>query len=168
MSSVTSTGVGLIDILEAVSQLSKTDVLVGVPDSGAERKDSELTNAQIGYLLENGSPATNLPPRPHLVRGVEEVQDFISQQLTKAIDAALDGNQKKMYFYLNTAGMKAMSSVKNIINEGDFIPLAPATIRNRLSRGRTSTKPLVDTGQYRNSQTYIVMDGDKEVNRAQS
>lgn len=167
MSGVTSTGIGLIDILESISELSKTDVLVGVPDDG-ERPDEEITNAQLGYLLENGSPATNLPPRPHLVKGVEEVQDFISKQLTKAVEASLEGNQQKMFFYLNSAGMKATSSVKRIINAGDFAPLSPRTIANRLSRGRTSTKPLVDTGQYRNSHTYIVMSGDKEISRAQS
>lgn len=164
MSGVKSTGVGLLDILEATKALSQTDVLVGVPH-GEERTDGNLTNAEIGYLLENGSPAMNLPPRPHLIPGVEAVQDFVSQQLFKAIDSALEGNQNKMYFYLGSAGMKATMSVKRVINSGEFTALAPLTIAKRKARGRKSEKPLVDTGQYRNSHTYIIMNKDEEIKR---
>lgn len=164
MSGVKATGVGLLDILEATKALSQTDVLVGVPH-GEERTDGNLTNAEIGYLLENGSPAMNLPPRPHLIPGVEAVQDFVSQQLFKAIDSALEGNQNKMYFYLGSAGMKATMSVKRVINSGEFTALAPLTIAKRKARGRKSEKPLVDTGQYRNSHTYIIMNKDEEIKR---
>lgn len=163
MSEVKTTGEGMLAILDAVAALSKVEVLVGVPH-GESRSDADgLSNAQIGYLLETGSPTMNLEPRPHLVPGIEAVQDIISQQLTKAVDAALSGNKQRMYFFLNTAGMKATMSVKNIINAGDFAPLRPLTILNRQRRGRKSVKPLVDTGQYRNSHTYVIMDGDREV-----
>lgn len=168
MSGVTSGGNGLLDILQAVSELSQVEVLVGVPH-GEERADGDsITNAQIGYLLETGSPAMNLPPRPHLVPGIEEVQDIISEKLTKAVDAALSGNSKRMFLYLDAAGMKATMSVKRFINTGDFAELAPWTIKARKARGRKSEKPLVDTGQYRNSHTYIVMKGDREVKLAES
>lgn len=168
MSEVRTTGEGMLAILEAVAALSKVEVLVGVPH-GEARSDAEgLSNAQIGYLLETGSPAMNLEPRPHLVPGIEAVQDIIGQQLAKAVDAALNGNQQRMYFYLNTAGMKATMSVKNLINAGDFAPLKPLTILQRQRRGRKSIKPLVDTGQYRNAHTYVIIDGDREVNSGNS
>ena len=165
MSDVTSTGNGLLDILQAVSELSQVDVLVGVPH-GENRSEAEMTNAQIGYLLETGSPAMNLPPRPHLVPGIEEVQDVIGEKLTAAVDAALSGNSKRMYFLLESAGMKATMNVKKFINRGEFAELAPLTIRERKRRGRKSEKPLVDTGQYRNSHTYIIMKGEKEIKHA--
>ena len=164
--SVTSTGNGLLDILNAVSELSKTDVLVGVPHGEARTDGDGMTNAAIGYLLETGSPAMNLPPRPHLVPGIEEVQDLIAEKLTWAVDAALTGNTKRMYFYLESAGMKATMNVKKFINRGEFAALAPLTIRERKRRGRKSEKPLVDTGQYRNSHTYIIMKSEKEVKHA--
>ena len=165
MSDVKTTGEGMLAILDAVAALSKVEVLGGVPH-GEARSDAEgLSNAQIGYLLETGSPSMNLEPRPHLVPGIEAVQDVIGLQLTKAVDAALNGNKQRMYFYLNTAGMKATMSVKSIINAGDFAPLKPLTILNCQRRGRKSIKPLVDTGQYRNSHTYVIMDGDREVKR---
>ena len=165
MSDVTSTGNGLLDILQAVSELSQVNVLVGVPH-GENRSEADMTNAQIGYLLETGSPAMNLPPRPHLVPGIEEVQDVIGEKLTAAVDAALSGNSKRMYFLLESAGMKATMNVKKFINRGEFAELAPLTIRERKRRGRKSEKPLVDTGQYRNSHTYIIMKGEKEVKHA--
>ena len=165
MSDVTSTGNGLLDILQAVSELSQVDVLVGVPH-GENRSEAEMTNAQIGYLLETGSPAMNLPPRPHLVPGIEEVQDVIGEKLMAAVDAALSGNSKRMYFLLESAGMKATMNVKKFINRGEFAELAPLTIKERKRRGRKSEKPLVDTGQYRNSHTYIIMKSEKEVKHA--
>lgn len=165
MSDVTSTGNGLLDIMQAISELSQVDVLVGVPH-GENRSEAEMTNAQIGYLLETGSPAMNLPPRPHLVPGIEEVQDVIGEKLTAAVDAALSGNTKRMYFLLESAGMKATMNVKKFINRGEFAELAPLTIRERKRRGRKSEKPLVDTGQYRNSHTYIIMKGEKEIKHA--
>ena len=165
MSDVTSTGNGLLDIMQAISELSQVDVLVGVPH-GENRSEADMTNAQIGYLLETGSPAMNLPPRPHLVPGIEEVQDVIGEKLTAAVDAALSGNSKRMYFLLESAGMKATMNVKKFINRGEFAELAPLTIRERKRRGRKSEKPLVDTGQYRNSHTYIIMKGEKEIKHA--
>lgn len=165
MSGVTSSGNGLIDILNAVSEISQIDVLVGVPHSEARTDEDGMTNAAIGYLLETGSPAMNLPPRPHLVPGVEEVQDIIAEKLSYAVDAALTGNTKRMYFYLESAGMKATMNVKRFINAGEFARLAPLTILKRKQRGRKSIKPLVDTGQYRNSHTYVIMKKDKEVER---
>lgn len=164
--SVTSTGNGLFDILNAVSELSKTDVLVGVPHGEARTDGDGMTNVAIGYLLETGSPAMNLPPRPHLIPGIEEVQDLIAEKLTWAVDAALTGNTKRMYFYLECAGMKATMNVKRFINAGDFAPLAPFTLKMRKARGRKSEKPLVDTAQYRNSHTYVVMRGEEEIKRA--
>lgn len=168
MSGVVATGNGLLDILQAVGELSKIDVLVGVPHGEARTDGDGLTNAQIGYILETGSSAMNLPARPHLVPGIEEVQDIIAEKLTWAVDAALTGNTKRMYFYLESAGMKATMNVKRLINRGEFAPLAPFTLKMRKARGRKSEKPLVDTAQYRNSHTYIIMKKDKEVKRGSS
>lgn len=164
MSGVKFSGQGLEAIFSAVEKLSQTDVLVGIPH-GESREDGDMTNAQIGYLLETGSPAMNLPPRPHLARGVELVQDFVGMQLSKAADAALDGKQDRMYFYLGSAGMKATMSVKALINAGDFVGLSARTIAARKARGRKSEKPLVDTAQMRNAHTYVIMSKNEEIKR---
>lgn len=164
MSGVKSSGEGLMSILDAITELSQTEVLVGIPHG--ESRDGGMSNAEIGYLLETGSPAMNLPARPHLVPGIEAAQDEVSKRLVKAVDAALDGNKQRMLMYLNAAGMKATMSVKRYITTGEFAVLAPLTIKARQARGKKSEKPLIDTGQMRNAHTYIVMNKGKEVGSA--
>lgn len=163
MSGVKISGQGLAAILSAVAKLSKTAVLVGIPHGENRLEDDSLSNAQIGYLLETGSPAMNLPPRPHLALGVEQVQEEVGLRLSTAVDAALDGNQKRMYQYLESAGIKATMSVKALINAGDFTELASATLAACKYRGRKSKKSLVDTGQMCNAHTYVIMYRDEEI-----
>ena len=108
---VTISGKGLEDLLDAIDALTSKEVLVGIPH-GETRSDSEMTNAQIGYIQETGSPAMNLPPRPFLAPGVELVQDKVALHLTKAVDAALAGKPTMVLTNLNRAGMVAQNSVR--------------------------------------------------------
>ena len=107
---VTISGKGLEDLLDAIDALISKEVLVGIPH-GETRPDSEMTNAQIGYIQETGSPAMNLPPRPFLAPGVELAQDKVALHLTKAVDAALAGKPTMVLTNLNRAGMVAQNSV---------------------------------------------------------
>lgn len=173
--SVTATGEGIAAIFAALEQLTKTDVMVGIPH-GEARSDG-LTNAEIGYVQETGSPINNIPARPFLVPGVEAVQDQIADRLGKAVAAALDGSPAGVVRQLNAAGMIAQNSVRATINSGEFEPLALSTIRKRARKGRKGAKkylkqlsdgqeppdaglvkPLIDTGQLRNSITYVLRD----------
>ncbi|EKK7326266.1 hypothetical protein PO689_004075, partial [Escherichia coli] len=79
-------------ILDALKSISKKEVLVGIPEADSEREDVPFGNAGIGYLNEYGSPAQNIPPRPHLVPGVKSVEGQTVPQLKAAAQAALDGN----------------------------------------------------------------------------
>lgn len=99
-------------IIDAINSLTKKDVLVGIPDSAPERGDGPMTSAQIGYVMETGSPAHNVPARPFLVPGVSDVQSECADRLGRAADAALDGNQAAAERSMNAAGQIAESSVK--------------------------------------------------------
>ena len=172
--SVTTTGPGLASIFAALQELGKTDVMVGIPH-GEPRSDSGLTNAEIAYTQENGSPLQNIPERPFLVPGVEAVQDQVADRLGKAAGAALDGSPAGVVRQLNAAGMVAQNSVRATLNSGDFTPLSLATIKKRARKGRKGArkylkqleqgpvdsnlvKPLIDTAQMRNSVTYVLRD----------
>ena len=157
---VTISGNGLEDILDAIDTLMTKEVLVGIPH-GEARPDSEMTNAQIGYIQETGSPAMNLPPRPFLAPGVELIQDKVALHLTKAIDAALARKPAVVLTNLNRAGMVAQNSVRLYFVGGNFAPLSEATIRQRLAKGRTGTNPLIDTQQLRKSVTYVIKKVDE-------
>ncbi len=149
-------------ILDALKTLANKDVLVGIPESKDERDDGDIGNAAIGYINENGSPAQNIPPRPHLKPGVKSVEPDFLPHLKVAAQKALEGNAEGAVASLDRAGTVAANGVKRYITITGFTPLADATIANRLHRGRTGNKPLIDTGEYRRSITHVVRDKDAD------
>lgn len=58
-------------ILDSLKALTSKEVLIGIPAEDSDREDVPFGNAGIGYLNEYGSPAQNIPPRPHLRPGVK-------------------------------------------------------------------------------------------------
>jgi hypothetical protein len=181
-------------VFKQLSELLGSDVLVGIPESTATRASGELNNATIGYLMESGAPGANIPARPFLVPGVRKAAPAALAQLRKAAIAALSvehaGSPEQ---YLTAAGLLAVASVKREITTGDFVPLKPATIRNRLrQRGTLSRRaaealyaelirsgespaaaqaaagirPLINTAQLLNSITFVVRKNGEAAQRA--
>lgn len=155
----------------AVRDLVKNEVLVGIPAEDAGRRpdppkgkgkkrskqaSQPPNNATIGYWMEYGAPEANIPARPHLVPGIERAQSTITQQLRRAAEAALSGGSDGVDRGLNAAGIAAQNAVRATITDGDFAPLSRRTLAARRARGRTGDKPLIDTGQYRRSLTYVI------------
>ncbi|MGK3134872.1 hypothetical protein ACCX84_03765 [Pantoea trifolii] len=145
-------------VLASLKAIASKDVLVGIPEEKSERDDVPFGNAGIGYINENGSPAQNIPARPHLVPGVRSVDEQTLPHLRAAAQAAMSGNTAAAEMELNRAGALAANGVKRYITITGFTPLADRTINSRLARGRTGDKPLIDTGQYRRAITYVVRD----------
>ncbi|WLW59828.1 hypothetical protein RA224_21670 [Achromobacter aegrifaciens] len=143
-------------VLASINELVKKQVLVGVPDSAPDRKEGPLSNAQIGYILEHGSPANNLPPRPHLLPGVQDARPKVEPELQAGVTAALDGDAQMVDTRLNRAGIVAASAVKAKINSNVQPALSERTLADRRRRGVTRENTLVDTAQYRNSITHVV------------
>lgn len=148
---------------KALAALSRSQVLVGIPSSTAGRKaddSGEISNAVIGYLMETGSPAGNIPERPHLRPGVADAKDAIIARYRAGGKAVLDGRAASLDPTHHTVGLIAQASVRAKITNGTFEPLAASTLAARRRRGRTGDKPLIDTGQYRNSISYVVRPKD--------
>lgn len=141
-------------MMDNIKSLTKQDILVGIPGEGNTRDDG-ANNATIGYLMETGEPAMNLPARPFLVPGVEAGQDKITDRFEKAANAAIDGRSEEVEKHLIAAGLQAVSSVKGTIVNGEFEPLSERTLADRRRRGKKSDKPLIDTSQMMKSVTYI-------------
>jgi hypothetical protein len=161
---LTITTDNLASVVQAIHRLTGEEILVGIPQANTARRnddDTSITNAEIGYIQETGSPAMNIPARPFLVPGVQAVEQGITKQLEKAAHAALDGSRLDVEKSFHAAGMVAQNGVRHQINDGDFKPLAEVTLAARRARGRTGTKPLIDTGQLRNSVTYVIRDKGK-------
>lgn len=174
------------ETLEMLKALTRSEVLVGIPESTTSRDNedgADITNAQIGYLMETGSPAANIPARPSLIPGVEAAQDVAVAQLQEAAKAALRGDEGRAQAKMSDAGILCANSVKRTINSNIPPPLSPATIRGRAAargsatpraseraylkmvslgadpadaQAETGIVALVNTGQFRNSITSVV------------
>jgi hypothetical protein len=152
------------NFLRQVDMLTEFECFVGVPSEGNRREDSkEFGNAAIGYINEHGSPANNIPARPHLSPGVASVQDTIAKILGKVAVESISSNDTMLAKRgLSEAGIVAVGAVKQyIVNSSHFTPLAPATIAARESftkRHNTAMResPLIFTGSYVRSITYVI------------
>lgn len=147
----------MTEVIKAIAELASKDVLVGIPQDNTGRDAGDpLGNATIGYIQEKGSPVNNIPERPFLVPGVASVSEETSARLKKGAQGALSGDPAAGDRAMGAAGLIAQNAVRGRINSGIDPPLAPSTLRARRARGRTGEKPLIDTGQLRNSITYVV------------
>lgn len=177
-------------VFKSIQELVGKQVLVGIPDEGKNKRqgDEPVNNATIGYVMETGSPVHNVPARPFLVPGVQDARAAALRQLKQAGEAALAGDMPKMLQGLNRAGIVASNSVRNKISSNIPPPLDPATIANRHRQRETKSLreseqvylklidhgvapgaaqnevgivALINTGQLRNSITYVVRDLNK-------
>lgn len=150
-------------MLAAVKRLTGKRVLVGVPATAAERRQDRdgkepVNNAMIGYLNEFGSPAQNIPPRPHLVPGVRDAEKQIAKGFQSAGQAALSGDFDKVDAGLVFAGEAAVASVRKHIADVIPPPLSKRTLDARARKGRASETPLIDTGAYNQSIRHVIRD----------
>jgi hypothetical protein len=171
-------------LMKALAALGRRAIMVGVPadeeqphlgtgtvesnkrddDNG---KPAPINNATIGYIHEGGAPEAGIPPRPHLVPGINAAKEKLIKRFEGAGRAALAGNTAAVDRYMTAAGIEAVSSVKRAIQEGIPPPLKPATIARRRKRSKASTyrrkainagdvTPLIDTAQYINSISFVL------------
>lgn len=141
-------------MLKQIQALAATKVLVGVPEAKGQRKGEPISNAALAYIHTNGAPEANIPARPFLIPGIKSVQKETAASFKKAGQAALEG--KDFTKNLTAIGLRAASAVKKKITDGPFLPLKPGTLAARRRRGRTGTKPLLDTAQMRNAITFVI------------
>jgi len=158
-----------------IAALGTTRVMVGVPAEKGSRKDGEpINNAALAYIHEHGAPEAGIPARPFLKPGIEAKQPEIEAGLVKTGRAALEGNPSAVDRGFNAVGLIGQAAVRTKITEGPFQPLSEATLRDRARRGRKGAaqelanrkagmpasndlaKPLIDTGQLRNSLNYVI------------
>lgn len=143
--------------IDGIQKLASTRVMVGVPATKANREDGEpVNNAELAYIHDHGAPEAGIPAREFMMPGLEAKQDDIAAGLEKAGVAALDGKPDVVDRQFNIVGLKGQAAVRAKITEGPFDPLKEATLAARRRRGRTGTKPLIDTGGLRNSISYVI------------
>lgn len=170
-------------IFKSMAELTGKAVYVGIPEAENSRQEEEMNNARLGYIHEFGSPIAHIPARPFLIPGVQNVEKETAAQLKNAADAALSGDSKLADQSLNRVGIIASNEVKRVINSNIPPPLKPRTVRDRYKTRGTKHRrdneilymqlvaggmepgaaqsqagiiSLIDTGQLRNSITYVI------------
>ncbi len=138
--------------VDALKALERVEVLVGFPADGAPREDgAAISNAQLAFIQENGSPANNIPPRPFLNPGIRRGAKRLAKIQAMAIKAALTG--KPVEPIAELLGQQAVTEVQNFLKDSSngLAPNAPATIKQK-----GSDKPLIDTASMFQGIKYVV------------
>lgn len=165
--------------LEAIAAnmraLANMDILVGVPSDETQREDEDgLTNAALAYIHDNGAPEQHIPQREFMRPGINSVRSEINARLRKMAKSVTEGRMANLDQQAIRIGLLAKTAIQNAINEGIPPPLAESTLRARARRGRKGAqeelksrgegnppsmglaKPLIDSGQLRNSINYAL------------
>ena len=118
-------------------------IKVGVKND--QHANSNLTVAQIGQIHENGAPKRNIPARPFLNPAVRNNATkyirFIARQMPLLLLGRTNSGE-----IMDDIGAMAVQDVRQYIENGNFTPLKPATIKRK-----GHSKPLIDTGQLKRS-----------------
>lgn len=163
--SVEQTG-DLSAFLSTIKRIAQKSVIVGVPGDirhGGGEENHPMTVSELAYVHEFGTNTglgghVPIPPRPFLNPGMTDAQDMCAAYLSTGFAAAIDArNPAIAEAALEEAGLHAVNRVKYQFTSNSWIELSDATLSARRRRGRTGENPLLDTGQLRNSITYMVI-----------
>lgn len=112
--------------------------------------DGEL--AVIAATQEYGSPKRHIPARPAVRQTFENRRGELIALQAKIAQALIEGKITEIRA-MQLLGAWAAGAIKaTITSDGNFAPLAPATVR-----AKGSSKPLIDTGQLVNAVTFVVV-----------
>lgn len=128
-------------------KLDKMQVDVGFQEGATY--ENGISVAQVAAWNEYGT--TRMPARPFIrttfSRDRDKIQNYLSAEVKKMIETG-DIDAEATF---NRIGAYSKSLVQKNIREGPWVPNAPSTIRKK-----GSSRPLIDTGQMRQSVQYVV------------
>lgn len=143
---ISAKGGGLVQLAKAIELLVNRQLLVGIPE-GAPRDDAGgMTDAELGYLREHGSPIHNTPASPFLVPGIAQVQPQIEACLEQAAVAALDASPQGTQRHLHAAGAVAKQAVKDTLNASMAASLQAGDAAGIASKPKAITYVLREKG----------------------
>lgn len=163
---------GLNRIRIALGRLPKGRVLVGWPGHGPMHQEvthekgtngrktskigdqaSKMTIAQIAVIHEFGAPAAGIPARPVMKQTNLKYQSHLAPLQARLLQQIYRGTLTPEQA-LKQMGVYWEGRIKVMFREGQFKALDPKTVR-----AKGSSKPLIDSGQLRNSVTSRVVRG---------
>ena len=150
-------------IFDPFSILSKFRLEIGVFTLKTKRKiQVGITNAELMFIHENGSPIRNIPARPVLQLTIDYVnQNLLQNSIDKCIKIILDKNADEQLIRqeLEKLAIKIENYARKLIysNDGRLAPNAPS-----VARAKGGNHPLFNTGQLARSITCrVVKEGEE-------
>jgi len=133
------------------------------------KKGVTYNDAHALYIQSHGSPLWKIPPRPIIEPAIEADgnKERIAEDLRIAGELLLSGKKGEAIEQLNVAGMDGVNIIRAWFEDprNNWPPNSPLTIRSKRKKGKKGTfepQVLIDTGQMRDSMTYIVKDNTGE------
>lgn len=153
----------LSDVTNYVRQLedlSKKEVVVGIPASANKNHKSEdgeiIKLAELGAIHEYGSPKLRIPQRSFLRIPLQTNHDRLLKFISKELSfSEIDTNNA--LGKLGALGQSVVLEAFKTQGDGKWKPLSPLTeLYRKKGNSSGSSKPLIDTGQLRQSITFEV------------
>lgn len=136
-----------------LEKLKQNEVFIGYQAGHAKHTDEDGNTADMAEIaMFNELGTSTSPPRPFLRMTVDDNKDKINQFVetqTKRIAQGASAEQ-----CMKQMGAFGVSLVQEKIGNGTFTPNAESTIK-----AKGSDKPLIDTGQLRQSVHYVIKKG---------
>lgn len=132
-------------LMKELKELAELEVRIGFQRGKASDNGTDLTD--IAMWNELGTE--HIPSRPFMRDSVDKHKEEITEFM-KAQGKTLAGGASARKV-LETIGVFQKDLIQTEIKQGSFVANAPATIRRK-----GSDKPLIDTGQMRNSVNFWI------------
>lgn len=140
----------LTKVFDAIPQYV---IQIGVFSTKTKRKTTYsvgITNAELMFIHENGSPLHHLPARPVLKMTIQYGNTLIKSVMQKALKAYSEVGEQGLEKELNKMCIRMENYAREIIysNDGRLAPNAPS-----VAARKKGNHPLFDTGQLARSIT---------------
>lgn len=151
--SVVDKDLGWKKILRNMRKIDAKAVKVGIQD-GDKTSDGKESLAYIASLHEFGSPGGKIPERSFIRTAIDKNEHKINN-LSDGLALKILNGSVTVRGALDLIGLKVTGMIQEQITDGDYVPLAPATIRRKKNN---SDKPLIDTGHMFQSVRHVIED----------
>lgn len=140
-------------IRKYLANIPQYQIQIGVFSAKTKRTTTiniGITNAELMFIQENGSPLHHIPARPVLKMTIKYGNSLIKDVMTKAFKAYMTSGETGLENELNKLCLRMENYAREIIysNDGRLTPNAPS-----VARRKGGNHPLFDTGQLARSIT---------------
>ncbi|KKM68182.1 hypothetical protein LCGC14_1463370, partial [marine sediment metagenome] len=122
---------------------------IGIQDSAAAGDHDGITNANLAAVHEFGAPSVGIPSRSFMRAPFDANLD----KYTRFMSERAHDLRRSFRIILGQTAQLVKSDMIRAIDDGLVPPLRPATVERK-----GSSKPLIDTGQLKQSITTKVED----------